>query len=74
AKNLTLTQGPNRIDFKRGTIAPIAGEGDTPWNVIDTGSLGGMYANKIRLVSTEAGKEVNLANLTTTQGDISLTA
>ncbi|MBS9422400.1 filamentous hemagglutinin N-terminal domain-containing protein [Photorhabdus caribbeanensis] len=74
AKNLTLTQGSNRIDFKRGTLVPIAGEGNTPWNAIDTGSLGGMYANKIRLVSTEAGKKVNLTNLTATQGDISLTA
>ncbi|WP_228957136.1 DUF637 domain-containing protein [Photorhabdus laumondii] len=74
AKNLTLTQGANRIDFKRGTLIPIAGEGDTSWKAIDTGSLGGMYANKIRLVSTEAGKGVNLTNLTATQGDISLTA
>ncbi|MBS9435793.1 filamentous hemagglutinin N-terminal domain-containing protein [Photorhabdus noenieputensis] len=74
AKNLTLTQGSNRIDFKHGTLVPIAGEGNTPWNAIDTGSLGGMYANKIRLVSTEAGKKVNLTNLTATQGDISLTA
>ncbi|MER2473527.1 two-partner secretion domain-containing protein [Photorhabdus laumondii] len=74
AKNLTLTQGPNRIDFKRGILVPIAGEGDTSWKAIDTGSLGGMYANKIRLVSTEPGKEVNLTNLTATQGDISLTA
>ncbi|RAW90727.1 hypothetical protein CKY01_11565 [Photorhabdus laumondii subsp. clarkei] len=74
AKNLTLTQGPNQVDFKHGTVVPIAGEGDSPGKAIDTGSLGGMYANKIRLVSTEAGKEVNLANLTATQGDISLTA
>ncbi|WP_425516847.1 DUF637 domain-containing protein [Photorhabdus caribbeanensis] len=74
AKNLTLTQGPSQVDLKHGTIAPIAGEGDSPWKAIDTGSLGGMYANQIRLVSTEPGKEVNLANLTATQGDISLTA
>ncbi|MBS9444534.1 filamentous hemagglutinin N-terminal domain-containing protein, partial [Photorhabdus heterorhabditis] len=74
AKNLTLTQGSNRIDVKRGTLVPIAGEGDIPWNAMDTGSLGGMSAHKIRLVSTEAGKKVNLTNLTSTQGDISLTA
>ncbi|WP_240000700.1 MULTISPECIES: two-partner secretion domain-containing protein [unclassified Photorhabdus] len=74
AKNLTLTQGPNQIDLKRGTIVPITGEGYTPWEAIDTGSLGGMYANKIRLVSTEPGKVVNLTNLTATQGDINLTA
>ncbi|WP_289991657.1 filamentous hemagglutinin N-terminal domain-containing protein [Photorhabdus laumondii] len=74
AKNLTLTQGPNQIDFKRGTIVPITGEDYNPWEAIDTRALGGIYANKIRLVSTEPGKEINLANLTATQGDISLIA
>ncbi|KOY60193.1 hemagglutinin, partial [Photorhabdus heterorhabditis] len=74
AKNLTLTQGANRIDVKRGTLVPIAGDGDTPWKAMDTGLLGGMSAHKIRLVSTEAGKDANLTNLTATQGDISLTA
>ncbi|MCT8354769.1 filamentous hemagglutinin N-terminal domain-containing protein, partial [Photorhabdus kayaii] len=34
AKNLTLTQGPNRIDFKRGTLVPIAGEDYNPWKAI----------------------------------------
>ncbi|WP_254361386.1 filamentous hemagglutinin N-terminal domain-containing protein [Photorhabdus heterorhabditis] len=74
AKNLTLTQGPNRIDVKRGTVVPIAEEGYVSWEAIDTGLLGGMYAHKIRLVSTEPGKGVNLTNLTATQGNISLTA
>ncbi|MBS9425540.1 filamentous hemagglutinin N-terminal domain-containing protein, partial [Photorhabdus caribbeanensis] len=74
AKNLTLTQGPNQIDFKRGTIVPITGEDYNPWEAIDSRPLGGIYANKIRLVSTESGKEINLANLTATQGDISLIA
>ncbi|WP_387493519.1 hypothetical protein, partial [Photorhabdus sp. RM96S] len=32
------------------------------------------YANKIRLVSTEPGKAINLTNLTATQGDINVTA
>ncbi|MBI6548647.1 DUF637 domain-containing protein [Xenorhabdus lircayensis] len=73
AKNLTLTQGANWIDFKQGTIVPIAGEGEIPPLAVDTRSVGGMYANKIRLVGTEAGVGVNLTNLTTTQGDIRLT-
>ncbi|WP_350305032.1 two-partner secretion domain-containing protein [Photorhabdus viridis] len=74
AKNLTLTQGPNWVDVKHGTLIPMTGDGFAPWKAINTGLLGGMSANKIRLVSTEPGKEVNLTNLTATQGDISLTA
>ncbi|WP_225816427.1 two-partner secretion domain-containing protein, partial [Photorhabdus antumapuensis] len=44
AKNLTLTQGPNRIDVKRGTLVPISGDGYAPWRAMDTGSLGGLSA------------------------------
>uniref|UniRef100_UPI0036DF4914 two-partner secretion domain-containing protein n=1 Tax=Photorhabdus sp. RM322S TaxID=3342825 RepID=UPI0036DF4914 len=74
AKNLTLTHGPNRIDVKRGTLIPITGEGDTPWEAINIPSSGGMSADKIQLVSTEPGKEVNLTHLTATQGTLHVTA
>lgn len=72
AKNLTLTQGSNRVDFKTGTIKPIAGEGAKPQLAIDTKALGGMYAARIRLVATEDGVGANVANLTSTQQDITL--
>ncbi|WP_339959320.1 DUF637 domain-containing protein, partial [Photorhabdus tasmaniensis] len=74
AKNLTLTQGPNRMDIKRGALTPLTWEGDTRWKAIDTGSLGSMLADKIRLVSTEPGRKVNLTHLTATQGDLQVTA
>ncbi|WP_051225544.1 filamentous hemagglutinin N-terminal domain-containing protein [Photorhabdus temperata] len=74
ANNLSLTQGANRINQKDGTVNPIAGDGAKPQLAVDTKALGGMYANKIRLVATEAGVGVNLTHLTATQDDIRLTA
>ncbi|HFS8990927.1 TPA: DUF637 domain-containing protein [Serratia marcescens] len=72
AQNLSLTQGANRISFKDGTIKPIAGEGAKPVLAVDTKALGGMYANKIRLVANEDGVGVNLKDLTSKQRNITL--
>ncbi|HGO9444994.1 DUF637 domain-containing protein [Serratia marcescens] len=72
AQNLSLTQGTNRISFKDGSIKPIAGEGAKPQLAVDTKALGGMYANKIRLVANEDGVGVNLKDLTSKQRDITL--
>uniref|UniRef100_UPI0036D94CF6 filamentous hemagglutinin N-terminal domain-containing protein n=1 Tax=Photorhabdus sp. RM322S TaxID=3342825 RepID=UPI0036D94CF6 len=72
ANTLSLTQGANRISLKDGTVNPIAGEGAKPQLAIDTKALGGMYANKIRLVATEDGVGVNLKELTSDQRDITL--
>ncbi|AKL42745.1 TPA: filamentous hemagglutinin N-terminal domain-containing protein [Serratia marcescens] len=72
AQNLSLTQGANRISFKDGSIKPIAGEGAKPVLAADTKALGGMYANKIRLVANEDGVGVNLKDLTSKQRDITL--
>ncbi len=72
AQNLSLTQGANRISFKDGSIKPLAGEGAKPQLAVDTKALGGMYANKIRLVANEDGVGVNLKDLTSKQRDITL--
>ncbi|MGV8003531.1 DUF637 domain-containing protein [Photorhabdus temperata subsp. temperata] len=74
ANTLSLTQGANRISLKDGTINALAGEGAKPQLAIDTKALGGMYANKIRLVATEDGVGVNLKELTSDQRDITLNA
>ena len=73
AKNLTLMQGTNRVDFQKGTVTPITGEGTKPSISVDTKALGGMYANQVKLVSTEAGVGINLSNVQINQNDLTLT-
>ena len=60
AKNLNVVTGANQVDYATLAATTLAGTGAAPTVSIDVAALGGMYANKIRLVGTEAG--VGVAN------------
>mgnify|MGYP001157878514 CR=1 FL=1 len=59
AKDLTVVTGANEINYSNLNSTKIQGLGDKPQVAIDVGLLGGMYAQKIRLIGTENGVGVN---------------
>ncbi|WP_440894430.1 two-partner secretion domain-containing protein [Aeromonas dhakensis] len=73
-KEVNVIAGANTVNRQTGEIRAQQGEGVVPEVAIDTAAMGGMYAGKIRLVSTEQGVGVNLANAVATQGELTLDA
>lgn len=73
-KEVNVIAGANKVNRQTGEIHAQQGDGAVPEVAIDTAAMGGMYAGKIRLVSTEQGVGVNLTNAVATQGDLTLDA
>ncbi|HCT2505026.1 TPA: hemagglutinin repeat-containing protein [Aeromonas dhakensis] len=73
-KEVNVIAGANTVNRQTGEIRAQQGDGAVPEVAIDTAAMGGMYAGKIRLVSTEQGVGVNLANAVATQGELTLDA
>ncbi len=75
ADRLNVTAGAARVDYASGAVSARAGEGAAPAVALDTAALGGMYANSIRLIGTEAGVGVNVGgNLAALTGDLHVSA
>lgn len=71
ADKLNVISGANQVAYADLGVLLIEGEGAKPTVGIDVAQLGGMYANKIRLVGTEAGVGVvSLGNIAASTGDL----
>ncbi|MDO0945660.1 two-partner secretion domain-containing protein [Chromohalobacter israelensis] len=75
AKRLNVVTGVNDIDADSLVASPREGQGKAPELAIDSSALGGMYADRISLVGTEAGVGVKLAgDMAANAGDILIDA
>ncbi len=75
AGQLNVTAGAAHVDYGTGAVTARAGTGPAPALAVDTAALGGMYANSIRLIGTEAGVGVNVGgNLVALTGPLELNA
>ena len=75
ANGLNVVAGANQINGSTGTLTPQVGTGIVPTVAVDVSNLGGMYANSIYLVGTEAGVGVNSkGKMQALTGDIQLSS
>lgn len=76
AKELNLIAGRNDITYKDLAVVKKSEDGSAlPLFALDAAALGGMYANSIKLVGTEAGVGVNIdAEMATNNGQIYVSA
>jgi len=75
ARDVSVTAGANRWDYGgRQVTGALVGSGSVSY-AIDSSLLGGMYAERIRLLATENGVGVQMrGDMAATAGDFSLTA
>jgi len=75
ASELKVVTGANQISADHSQITPTTGTGTAPTFALDVAALGGMYANKIVLIGSEAGLGVrNAGNIGAGAGGLVVTA
>ncbi|WP_343553478.1 hemagglutinin repeat-containing protein [Pantoea sp.] len=76
ANELNVTAGRNSVDADHNVVNAKAADGSSaPGVAIDVAALGGMYANKIRLLGTEKGVGVhNAGTIGASAGDVVVNA
>ncbi|GGP25034.1 cell surface protein [Silvimonas amylolytica] len=72
AHQLNVVAGANTVSYGDLTAQAIAGIDGKPAVAIDVAQLGGMYADKIHLIGTEAGVGVNLGGTTAVSGQLQI--
>ncbi|HBC7428152.1 TPA: filamentous hemagglutinin N-terminal domain-containing protein [Providencia rettgeri] len=73
AKEINVVAGNNFVDAKGNYITKVQGVGSATRIGVDVAAMGGMYADKITLVSTESGTGVsNNGNLIAGTGGINI--
>lgn len=74
AKDLKITAGRNNVNADNTQVEELAPAGVAPLVSIDVARLGGMYANKITLISTDRGVGVrNGGTIDATVDNVSIT-
>ncbi|ODV12552.1 MAG: hypothetical protein ABT20_03700 [Rubrivivax sp. SCN 70-15] len=74
-KVLDVVGGAHRWDYQARTASALAGVGAAPDYAIDSTAVGGIYANRIRLIATEAGVGVRLlGDAAAVADDLTITA
>ncbi|MCW2485262.1 hemagglutinin repeat-containing protein [Candidatus Symbiopectobacterium sp. NZEC127] len=71
--DVRLVLGANQVNAD-GSITAQTAPQDGVKVALDSGALGGMYSNRIVLISNDKGVGVNLGNISARSGDITLSA
>ncbi|MGE8658549.1 MAG: hemagglutinin repeat-containing protein [Achromobacter sp.] len=75
ANNLNVVAGAARVGYDGIDVSALTGAGAGTGVALDVAALGGMYANSIRLIGTEAGVGVNIGgNLAALTGTLTVNA